>query len=54
MMIDQDGIDIGLLLTDIKDFYIWKQFANDKDFIKKWIKDRDGLLESIPRSSMSK
>ena len=54
MMIDQDGIDIGLLLTDIKDFYIWKQFTNDKGFLSKWIRDREGLLKSIPRPTMSK
>ena len=54
MMIDQEGVDIGLLLTDLKDFYIWKQFANDKGFLNKWIRDRDALLESIPRPTMSK
>jgi len=47
-------IDTGLLLNDLKDFYIWKRFANDTDFTKKWIEDRDTLLDSIPRPTMSK
>jgi len=47
-------IDTAMLLNDLKDFYVWKVFANDKDFVTKWIKDRDGLLNSVPRPSMSK
>jgi hypothetical protein len=47
-------IDTGMLLNDLKDFYVWKVFANDKDFVSKWIKDREGLLKSVPRPSMSK
>ena len=54
MMIDQEGIDVGLLLTDIKDFYVWKQFRNDKEFVSKWINNREELLKSVPRSAMSK
>jgi len=49
-----EEVDIAMLLRDIKDFYVWKQFANDKDFISKWIQDREELLASIPRSTMSK
>ena len=49
-----EEIDIGLLIGDLKDFYVWKQFRNDKDFIKKWKEDRNGLLHSVPRSLMSK
>ncbi len=47
-------IDIGMLLNDLKDFYVWKVFANDKDFVSKWVKDREGLLKSVQRPSMSK
>lgn len=49
-----DFIDSGQLLTDLKDFYIWKVFVNDPHFLSKWIKDREGLLKTIPRSTMSK
>jgi len=47
-------IDTGMLLNDLKDFYVWKVFTNDKDFVSKWIKDREGLLKSVHRPSMSK
>ena len=53
-MIDEGGIDTGLLLKDLKDFYIWKQFVNDKNFLNKWIRNREELLKSIPRPTMSK
>lgn len=49
-----EEVDIAMLLRDLKDFYVWKQFANDKEFIRKWIEDRDELIKSIPRSTMSK
>jgi len=52
-MIDMDE-KIGLLLKDLKDFYIWKVFANDKNFISKWLTNREELLKSIPRPTMSK
>ena len=49
-----EQLDIGLLLEDLKDFYVWKQFRNDKDFIGDWINNREELLKSVPRSMMSK
>lgn len=49
-----EQIDIELLLEDLKDFYIWKEFKNNKDFIRKWIDDREGVITSVPRSMMSK
>ena len=51
---DDEIIDVGKLLNDLKDFYVWKQFANDKEFVSKWVRDREGLLESITRPTMSK
>ena len=42
------------LLEDLKDFYIWKRYINDPKFIEDWTNDRDGVLESVQRSSMSK
>ena len=45
---------IGLLLKDLKDFYIWKVFVNDKNFISKWMKNREEFLKTIPRPTMSK
>ena len=52
-MIDMDE-RIGQLLKDLKDFYIWKVFANDKDFISKWMKNREEFLKTITRPTMSK
>lgn len=49
-----EQVDIGLLLEDLKDFYVWKEFKNNKDFISKWIDDREGVIKSVPRSMMSK
>ena len=49
-----EELDIAMLLKDLKDFYVWKQFVNDKEFIRKWIDDRDELIRSVPRSAMSK
>ena len=49
-----EQVDIGLLLEDLKDFYVWKEFKNDKDFIRNWINDRDKVIKSVPRSMMSK
>jgi hypothetical protein len=49
-----EQVDIGLLLEDLKDFYVWKEFRNDKEFIRKWIDDRKGTINSVPRSMMSK
>jgi len=43
-----------LLLSDLKDFYIWKVYVNDKDFISKWNEDREGLLKTISRPTMSR
>lgn len=42
------------LLEDLKDFYIWKEFANDPNFVKKWREDRDGLLKTITRPTLYK
>ena len=42
------------LLEDLKDFYIWKRYINDPKFIEDWTKNRDGVLKSVQRSSMSK
>tara|TARA_Y100001958_G_C21242277_1_gene570556 strand:- start:1813 stop:1968 length:156 start_codon:yes stop_codon:yes gene_type:complete len=42
------------LLEDLKDFYIWKQFINDPDFVTKWVEDRDGLLKTITRPTLYK
>jgi len=47
-----EEVDIAMLLRDLKDFYIWKQFVNDPEFIYKWINDRDELLASIPRPTL--
>jgi len=49
-----EEVDIAMLLKDLKDFYVWKQFINDKEFIRKWIDNRDELIKSVPRSAMSK
>lgn len=49
-----EEIDIGLLLNDLKDFYVWKEFKNDNNFVMKWMEDREGLIKSVPRSTMSK
>jgi len=49
-----EQVDIGLLLEDLKDFYVWKEFKNNKDFIRKWIDDRERTINSVPRSMMSK
>jgi len=49
-----EQVDIGLLLEDLKDFYVWKEFKNNKDFISKWIDDREQTINSVPRSMMSK
>ena len=42
-----EQVDIGLLLEDLKDFYVWKEFKNNKDFIRKWIDDREGVIKSV-------
>ena len=31
-----------------------KRYINDPKFIEDWTKDRDGVLKSVQRSSMSK
>lgn len=49
-----EELDIKILLADLKDFYVWKEFKNDKDFISKWIENREELINSVPRSMMSK
>ena len=49
-----EEVDVAMLLKDLKDFYVWKQFINDKEFIRKWIDNRDELIKSVPRSAMSK
>lgn len=47
-------MDIELLLEDLKDFYVWKQYINDPDFINKWKKNRSEVLGNIPRPMLSK
>ena len=42
------------LLEDLKDFYIWKQFVNDPEFVNKWVKDREELLKTIKRPTLYK
>ena len=42
-----EQVDIGLLLEDLKDFYVWKEFKNNKDFIRKWIDDREWVIKSV-------
>lgn len=42
------------LLEDLKDFYIWKQFVNDPEFVNKWVKDREELLKTIARPTLYK
>lgn len=49
-----EEVDVAMLLNDLKDFYVWKQFTNDKDFIHKWMKDRKQLIESVPRAPLYK
>lgn len=49
-----DFIDTGLLLNDLKDFYIWKVYVNDNEFISKWRTNREEFLKTIPRPTMSK
>ena len=46
--------NIEQLLEDLKDFYIWKVYANDDNFISNYLKNRDKTLANIPRSRMSK
>ena len=45
---------INDLLEDLKDFYIWKQFVNDPEFVNKWVKDREELLKTIERPTLYK
>ena len=54
MTTKMEELDIGLLLGDLRDFYVWKQFRNDKEFVSKWINNREELIKSVPRSTMSK
>lgn len=49
-----EELNINLLLEDLKDFYVWKHFKNNKDFLTEWVKNREELIKSVPRSSMSK
>ena len=46
--------DDRLLLDDIKDFYVWKQFINDPEFEKKWEKDRGEVLKNVDRPKLYK
>jgi len=45
-------MDYDLLLEDLKDFYVWKQYCNDSDFEKKWSADREAFLKTIPRPTL--
>ena len=49
-----DTTKVNQLLEDLKDFYIWKQFANDPNFVKKWSEDRQALLDTIARPTLYK
>lgn len=49
-----EEVDVAMLLKDLKDFYVWKQFINDEDFIHKWIQDREQLIQSVPRAPLYK
>lgn len=49
-----EEINISLLLEDLKDFYVWKYFKNNEDFLTEWVKNREELIKSVPRSLMSK
>jgi len=40
------------LLEDLKDFYVWKVYTSDPDFVNKWIDNRDEALKNIPRSKL--
>ncbi len=51
---DENIVDVGLLLNDLKDFYVWKTYVNSPNFVSEWVKNRDELLKSIQRPNMSK
>ena len=40
------------LLEDLKDFYVWKAYINDSEFITRWTENRDEVLKSVPRSKL--
>ena len=40
------------LLEDLKDFYVWKAYINNPEFINQWTENRDKVLKSIPRSKL--
>ena len=40
------------LLEDLKDFYVWKTYINDSEFITRWTENRDEVLKNIPRSKL--
>ena len=51
---DNNKLNMEQLLEDLKDFYIWKAYANDDNFISNYLKNRDETLAKVPRSRMSK
>ena len=40
------------LLEDLKDFYVWKAYINDSEFVTRWTENRDEVLKNIPRSKL--
>ena len=51
---DNNKLNMEQLLEDLKDFYVWKAYANDNNFISNYLKNRDKTLANVPRSRMSK
>jgi len=41
-----------MLLEDLKDFYVWKAYINNPEFITQWAQNRDIVLKNIPRSKL--
>lgn len=51
---DNNKLNMEQLLEDLKDFYVWKAYINDNNFISSYFENRDETLAKVPRSRMSK
>jgi len=50
----QDQDDDKILLEDLKDFYVWKQYINDPKFKINWGKNREEVLKNVDRPKLYK
>ena len=46
--------DINTLLEDLKDFYVWKEYKNNPNFINEYKNNREETLKNVIRPMMSK